>query len=70
MAERGGVRRASLPQLLDLPGGPGGAEHAAPVEAGREGAAAHHRGGGGQLPRDTGPPADPAPSVPLSSVYA
>lgn len=48
---------ASLPQLLDLSGGPGGAEPAAPVAAGGEGAAAHDRGGGGQLPRDPGPAA-------------
>lgn len=46
-------------QLLDVSGGSGGAEHEAPVEAGGEGPAAHHRGGGGQLPRDAGAAADP-----------
>lgn len=47
-------------QFLDLPGGPGGTEHAPPVETGCQGPAAHHRGGGGQLSRDAGPPADTA----------
>ena len=57
MAERGGVRQASLPQLLDLLGGSGGSQPAAPVAARGEGPAAHDRGGGGQLPRDPGPAA-------------
>lgn len=55
-------------QFMDLPGGPGGAEHAPPVETWREGPAAHHRGGGGQLPRDTRPPpySSCSPGVPCA----
>lgn len=51
---------APVLQLLDLPGGPGGSQHAPPVEARGQGPAEDHRGGGGQLPRDSGPPAHPA----------
>ena len=51
---------------MDLPGGPGGAEHAPPVEARRQSPAAHHRGGGGQLPRDSGPSPHPSGSPGVS----
>lgn len=53
-------------QLLDVPGGHGGPQHAPPLEAGGESPAEDHRGGGGQLPWDAGPPADTegASSVP------
>lgn len=57
MAEQAAVSGLSLLQLLDLPGGLGGSQHAAPVAAGGEGPAAHDRGGRGQLPRDPGPAA-------------
>lgn len=51
---------------MDLPGGPGGTEYAPPMETRRQGPAAHHRGGGGQLPRDARPPPHPprSPRVP------
>lgn len=55
-----------LSQLLDLPTGPRGPQHAASVAAGGEGPAADDRGGGGQLPRDPGPAAHRAcaPRIP------
>lgn len=55
-----------LLQLLDVPGGSGGAQHAPPVAAGGQGSAEDHRGGGGQLPGDSGAAAHlkSAPSLP------
>lgn len=44
----------SLSQLLDLLAGPGGPQHAAFVATWGESPAADDRGGGGQLPRDSG----------------
>lgn len=37
-----------------MPGRPGGAEYASLVATWSQGAAEDHRGGGGQLPRDSG----------------
>lgn len=56
----------AVTQLLDLPGGHGGPQHAPPLETRGQSPAEDHRGGGGQLPRDAGPPADTegASSVP------
>lgn len=55
-----------LSQLLDLLVGPGGSQHAAFVATWSESPAADDRGGGGQLPRDSGQAAHRAcsPSLP------